>query len=384
MIKTILLPLTFFFVCQSLFSQAEKGIYKLNSINNLLTLDVKKNIDFNINEKQTVFLGEAVHYSGSDFLAKTEFIKYLVTEHGYKDIVFESDFFALLFNHDKRNLYTFWSNSIQCKPLFDFLKKNDVTIWGLDNKIYSSYSYQNFTKKLSEVLRESGIELPTEFKRLAKSIIKNQYNSRKMLSKKEVNYLKNYTLELQTNKIIKANSLWFQILKNFESSIKLYTIKDNNSDKKRISIRDKQMAKNLDFLVKHNSDKKFIVWLANGHMSKSNSKIMEGQTMGYQFRKMNPNNSYHIAIGSIKLSERTEESILKARKKSNNILSLLPSIKNNYFFDTKKMISKNIELGDKLFNDMYIFNLPKSKTDLLNHFDALVFIAKGEEVEYDK
>ena len=33
---------------------------------------------------------------------------------------------------------------------------------------------------------------------------------------------------------------------------------------------------------------------------------------------------------------------------------------------------------------MYIFNLPTNKTALLHHFDALVFIAQGEEVSYEK
>jgi erythromycin esterase len=144
------------------------------------------------------------------------------------------------------------------------------------------------------------------------------------------------------------------------------------------------MAENLNFLVKNNPSKKFIVWLANGHMSKSNSDLMKGQTMGYQFRKLNPNSSYHIAIGSIRLPERKEKDIIKARKKSNNILSILPSLKSNYFLDSKKIILENIELKNKIFNDMNIFNLPNNKIELLNHFDVLVFIAYGEEVKYEK
>src|SRR5690606_26888171 len=85
--------LILFFFTQILYSQIEDNIYKLNSLdNNFLTEDVMKIIDQNIEGKQTVFLGEAVHISGSDFLAKTEFVKYLATEHGYKDIAFEADF----------------------------------------------------------------------------------------------------------------------------------------------------------------------------------------------------------------------------------------------------------------------------------------------------
>ncbi|MGG6232112.1 erythromycin esterase family protein [Tenacibaculum sp. SDUM215027] len=381
--RKALLLLIVFFLNQIVFSQVEKEIYELNSISNLLTNEVKIVINHNVSKKQTVFLGEAVHYSGSDFLAKTEFVKFLVTEHGYKDIAFESDFFALLFDHDKQNLYTMWSKSNQCKELFDFLEKNKVTIWGFDNKLHSTYSYQNLTKKLLEILKEGGIELNTEFIRLIKLIIKNQYNSRKKLSQKQVEYLKKYVSKLQVNELIKTNKLWNQILKSVESAIELYTVKDNSSDKNRVPIRDKQMAENLDFLVKTNPNKKFIVWLANGHMSKFNSKLMSKQTMGFKFRELNPNNSYHIAFGSIKLPERKEKDILKARKKSNNILSLLPSLKNNYFLDSKKITSKNIELKNKIFNDMYIFNLPSNKTKLLNHFDALIFIAKGEEVTYE-
>ncbi len=114
--KKAFLLLILIFSNHIIFSQIEKDIYELDSIHNLLTVEVKKIIDKNVREKKTVFLGEAVHHSGTDFLAKTEFIKYLVIEHQYKDIAFESDFFALLFDHNKSNLYPMWSNRIyiQC------------------------------------------------------------------------------------------------------------------------------------------------------------------------------------------------------------------------------------------------------------------------------
>lgn len=382
MIKNNFIFLLIFF-SQIIFSQSENSIYKLNPINDLLTPEVKKVIDSNLGNKETVFLGEAVHYSGSDLLSKTEFVKYLVIEHDYKDIAFESDFFALLFDHKKENLYSFWSISNQCEDLFDFLKKNGVTIWGFDNQIHSDYSYYNFSKKLAEILNKNGIVLNKEFTRLSKLLIKHQYNSSTQVLKEEFEFLKNYLVELQSYDVIKTDKTWTQILKSFESSLKLYSIKDNSSDKKRIPIRDKQMAKNLDFLIKSNPAKKFIVWLANAHMSKSNSKIMKGQTMGFQFRELNPNTSYHIATTSLRLHKRSDKDILKASKKSNNILSLLPSINHNYFIDAKKLTSENLELRTKMFHDMYLFNLPKQKTNLLNHFDALVFIANGEEVKYD-
>tara|TARA_R110002049_G_scaffold179236_1_gene346232 strand:- start:325 stop:1479 length:1155 start_codon:yes stop_codon:yes gene_type:complete len=384
MIKKSLIPLVLFFICQTLFSQVKENIYKLNSINNLLTEKVKKIIDSNIREKQTVFLGEAVHYSGSDFLAKTEFVKYLVKEHNYKDIAFESDFFALLFDHDKRNLYTMWSKANQCKKLFDFLEKNKVTIWGFDNKIHTVYSHQNFSKKLAEILIKNGTILDKEFTRLIKNLMVYQYKSRKKLTNKEIRFLKAYTNQLLENNTISLNVTWTQILNSLKSAIELYTVKDNYSDKKRIPIRDKQMAKNLDFLVKQNPDKKFLVWLANGHMSKSNKDWMIGQTMGHQFRELNPNTSYHIAFGSMRLPPRDEKDIQKALKSDKTILSFLPSINDNYFIDAHQIINKSEEFKYLEINDLNIFNNLSKKSKLFAHFDALVFIANGKEVKYEK
>ena len=383
MIKKALLPLILF-ICQIHFSQVEKDIHKLNSIKDLLTIEVKKIIDLNVKNDETVFLGEAVHYSGSDFLAKTEFVKYLVTKHGYKDIAFESDFFALLFNNDKKNLYTMWYKSNQCKELFDFLEKNNVTIWGFDNKINTIYSHQNFSKKLSEILSINGVILDKEFTRLTKNLMVYQYKSRKKLTNKEVNFLKTYTNQLLENNTILSNVLWTQILNSLKSAIELYTVKDNNSDKKRIPIRDKQMAKNLDFLVKENPDKKFLVWIANGHMSKSNEDWMMGQTMGYQFRELNPNTTYHIAFGSMRLPPRDEKDIQKALKSDKTILSFLPSIENNYFIDANQIVNKKEEIKYLEINDLNIFNNLSKKSKLFAHFDALVFIANGEEVTFDK
>ena len=367
-----------------LFSQVKQSVYKLDSLNNLLTEKVKKNIGHNIENKKVIFLGEAVHHNGADFLAKTEFIKYLVNQHNYKDIAFESDFFALLFNHNKNNLYSMWSKSIQCKELFLFLKEKKVTIWGFDNKIYSIFSYKNFAKKISELLKAYDIHLDNEFIRTSKKVIKYGYKSNDQLSKKEISYLKKSILKILSNQEVQTNKLLTQILESFKSAIELYTINDTYDDKYRIPLRDKQMAENLDFLIKNNPDKKFIVWLANGHMSKCNNESMNGQTMGYQFRKLNPKTSYHIAFGSIRMPERKEKKILKAESKKNNILSLLPSSNGNYFLDANKLINEKPELKNKRYNDMYIFNLYDNKTNLLNHFDALVFIGTGIEVSYKK
>lgn len=372
------------FVSQFLHAQIEQNTYEMNTLDNLLTDDVKKVISRNIHDKQTVFLGEAVHYSGSDFLAKAEFVKYLVLEHGYKDIAFESDFYALLFDHSKRNLFKMWSMSDQCKALMTFLKDNNVTIWGFDNQMHSYYSHKNFANKLAEFLTGKSIEVDKRFISLTDILIKNGYNSRKFLSTEEITYLKSYALQLSDNQLVKSDPLWKQIIESFYSTIEVYTIKDNNNDKKIITIRDKQMAKNLDFLVKQDRNRKMIVWLANAHMSKCDYEYMDGMTMGAQFRALNPNTSYHIAFGSIKMPpERTEKSIIRAAQNKNNILYYLPSLNNNYFLDAGKITNDFPLFKTKLFTHGWVFNIQRKRAELLNHYDALVFITGGIEVSYE-
>ena len=170
--KAIVILFTVFGL-NSIFAQIEKNIHELNSLENLLTKEVKEILDTNLTNKKVVFLGEAEHHIGSDFLAKTEFVKYLVLEKGYKDIAFEGDFFGLYFDHYKINLYSFWSRSLQCKNLFEFLKEHNVTIWGFDNQMGSGYTWNNFTIKLTEFLKENSISIDEKFIDLTENYIKN-------------------------------------------------------------------------------------------------------------------------------------------------------------------------------------------------------------------
>nr|WP_322623934.1 erythromycin esterase family protein [uncultured Flavobacterium sp.] len=370
----------------------EDNIYELNSLDsNFLTEDVKKIIDQNIEGKQTVFLGESVHSSGSDFLAKTEFVKYLVTEYGYKDIVFEADFISLLFIHDKRNLPNIWKESEQCKELMAFLKDNNVTIWGFDIQMGGDAHFV-FPNKITEFLSTNDIKVEEKFLNLTNTFLLNTSKARKVLSKSDIDYLNSYITALLQNEKVKTEKQWTRILESYKADIKLKYTNRNQSVPRLNPTRDTEMAKNLDFIVKQNPDKKFIVWLANAHMSKCNYEYMKGLTMGHQFRELNPNTSYHIAFGSVNRYSRDvkEKTIVTASKNNNNILYYLPSIHKNHFLDSKSVSS---EFRNKGYEDSSVFNLYNiyskktdvSERDLLNLFDALVFIGEDWiEVSYEK
>lgn len=349
-------------------AQMENHVYQMDSIDNLLTDEVKNIVSENLKERRIVFLGESAHHIGSDFLAKTEFVKYLVNEKGYKNIVFESDFFGLYFDHKKYNIFPHWSRSEQCQELFKFLEENEVTIWGLDNHTHSYFTYHNFATKLEDYLKQNNISISDKFIQLTDKSIKTKGEE---LKKDEVGYLLNSLDLLLSNNNI--SPLWYQFLESFKSAVKIYTI--HSSKKEGIPIRDNQMAKNLDFLVNEFPEKKFLVWLANAHMSKVEKDFMEGQTMGNDFVKKNPNISYHIAFTSINMPWIKERKIKKNQENKDNLLHYLPNTSLNYFIDSKGLIKEDPEYSNKEYESF--FGLNSDVTNWFNQFDALVFIGKG-------
>ncbi|WP_308993401.1 erythromycin esterase family protein [Mariniflexile litorale] len=361
----------------TIFAQVDKNIYELDSIGNLLTSEVKEIIDKNLYNKKVVFLGESEHHIGSEFLIKTEFIKYLVLDKGYRDIAFESDFFALFYEHSKENILGIWSNSVQCQELFNFLIEKNVTIWGFDNQMFSPYAYYNFSKKLEAFLSETNIEYNDELIQLSDIVVKSRFDLPKKISEIKLNYLIEHIDKILKDIKTQSNPIWYQILKSFRSSIDMFT---SANDTQGIAIRDSQMAQNLDFLVKAMPNKKFIVWLANAHMAKYEYDFMKGQTMGGQFVNMNPEISYHIAISTIYMPYRRNKWIKKISKDNENLLHFLPSTKNNYFIDSKQLITENPDFADREYEGM--FRLKKDKTNWFKHFDALVFISQGEKVKF--
>jgi erythromycin esterase len=361
-----------FFSIQSVLAQVEKNTYEMGSMHSLLTTNVKVTLDKKLKGKKVVFLGESGHFVGSDFLAKTEFIKYLVLEQGYRDIAFEDDFFTLYFDHDKSHLLPFWSNSIQCKELFEFLKENNVTIWGFDNQIYSDYTRSNFLKKLTEFLNANAIEADEEFNPADLAKTEGKQNIQKLLSEIEKS--------LKNEKVVN-DKLWFQILENYKSFIVMSTT--HKGIEKGTPVRDAQMAKNLDFLVKTMPEKKFIVWVHNAHMAKHEHIFVPGETMGGQFVKANPGISYHIAISSIHMFYRKPKQIEKYSKDKENLLHFLPTTEKNYFIDAHQLIIDSPEYAQRQYDGMFdLEDDDKSKSNWFWHYDALVFISQGEKVSY--
>lgn len=380
--KKTLILFTLMLTLSRVSAQVEKNIYELNQTDKLLTADVEGVLNRNLKGKKVVFLGESNHYFGSDLTAKTEFVKYLVLKEGYKDIVFEDDFFALYFDHDKKNLHSFWANSTQCKDLFTFLKEHKITIWGFDNQTYSEYTRANFLNKLVEFLNENAIVTDKEFISLTDTFFKNASDIGKTDGKQNIDKLINGIDKLLKEEKVAQNKLWYQILENYKSFIMI--VSTHKGVEKGTPIRDNQMAENLDFLIKTIPEKKYIVWLQNAHMIKDDYGTIPGQTMGYQFTKLNPDISYHIATSSIYVPYRKPKKIEKYSNDTGNLLSFLPSTEKNYFIDSKQIIRETPDYAEKEYDGMFVVRDIEPKTNWFKHYDALVFISKGEDMKIIK
>jgi erythromycin esterase len=354
----------------------QKSIVMLNPIDTLLNQDAKKELSLQIAEKDMIFLGESEHHIGSDFLAKTEFIKFLVLEHGYKNIAFEGDFFALYNTNDKNFLFPFWSRSKQCKALFNFLEEQKVTIWGFDNQFSMGYSSLNFSPKLFSFMNENNITYEKQFKDFVDIVCRRGPEFEKELSKNDIKYLvEKINIILQADNV-KENKQWYQFLQSFQNNI----LQNTTSKSKAYEIRDNQMASNLQFVAEKLEKQKIIVWAANAHISKMKEEFMDGKIMGSKFLEQTNRKTFHIGFAPIKMPYRKMSFIETQVKQKNNLLNLLPNITCNSIIFSSLIINEYPELKNTKFVGM--FGMGNTEFNYFEHFDALVFIGNGENVSY--
>src|SRR5690606_34798382 len=145
-----------------------------------------------------------------------------------------------------------------------FLEDNKVTIWGFDIQTGGD-TYIVFPRRFKEFLNLNNIEVEEKFFTLTDTFLQNILKPRKVLSKSDIDFLNDYITTLLQNEKVKSDKQWTRILESYKSNIKLCYTDRYQSVPKRNPTRDTEMAKNLDFIVKQNPDKKFVVWLANAH-----------------------------------------------------------------------------------------------------------------------
>jgi erythromycin esterase-like protein/membrane protease YdiL (CAAX protease family) len=298
-----------------------------------------------ISDKRIVFLGEATHYDGATFAARSEMVDFLINEMGFEVILFEAGMFDLMQANKefqetgqsqkiKSSLWNFWRTQ-QWKHFYSSIEKHKkdgkpIQMAGFDCKFSSSYGFSNynystfiegiFKDKYSEATNTDeykayisiwkDIEKGYQQNGMKGGLAKIRY---KMSDKDKIKFR-----QLSLWVVSKLNSIGehkiAQMVKSNDESIIAYSdirlLKLIFNKKSIIPInnrRDELMAENIIHLLKNvYPDKKVIVIGATYHFIRNNNflepikiqgiSIQESVIMGNLIYNSFPNEIYTIGF----------------------------------------------------------------------------------------
>jgi erythromycin esterase-like protein/membrane protease YdiL (CAAX protease family) len=298
-----------------------------------------------ISDKRIVFLGEATHYDGATFAARSEMVDFLIKEMGFEVILFEAGMFDLMQANKefqetgqsqkiKSSLWDFWRTQ-QWEHFYSSIEKHKqngkpIQMAGFDCKFSSSYGFGNhnystfiegiFKDKYSEATNTDeykayisiwkDIEKGYQQNGMKGGLAKIRY---KMSDKDKIKFR-----QLSLWVVSKLNSIGehkiAQMVKSNDESIIAYSdirlLKLIFNKKSIIPInnrRDELMAENIIHLLKNvYPDKKVIVIGATYHFIRNNNflepikiqgiSIQESVIMGNLIYNSFPNEIYTIGF----------------------------------------------------------------------------------------
>ncbi len=266
---------------------------------------------------QVIMLGEQTHGDGSTFLAKSRLIKFLHKEVGFDVLAFESGLFDCTnaWNDIQRTgnysegirkaVFPMWVNSNECEELVRYLQSTLQTTRPLELSGFDSQltGYESCQLLLEQLYKHELNFLTQGEKNLFVKIVcleeevksgkDRTYNNN--LVDKVINGLDSLT------KIDPSFEFWKLVVEgvkiNYNGYLAMKYESANYNDAELINARDKQMGKNLVWLVQNKfKGKRIIVWAASFHNFR---KLSELVSTDEKFEFINGVNKKTITMGDI-------------------------------------------------------------------------------------
>jgi hypothetical protein len=299
------------------------------------------------------------------------------------------------------NVFKVWTLCQQFKPVVQYLtdqyqSNNRLQLAGFDNQLVGEYSVANLESNLSNYITARGISFSKDEKNM--NGLKNTlisvhtffYNGNYIKSDSSMKVISD--LGILTDMIIQQlspdpgnlNSFNMQTLLSLKAMSMQMIYALNKDYFLADSIRDKQMASNLQWLCDYKyPNEKIIVWAANSHIVKSNSRLLKKKfakpsSMGYIFTSDPAIQDKTYIIGFTGLQGETGR-ITSSRKYSipkpekNGIESWLADKMVTYGFADFKAFRKRNAADNESF-DMRYTNWISVKLPWHNIYDGVFYI----------